>query len=206
MFRKLIEDGYLNIHKLLLKEQQHLGLQAEEVVLLSALATLLEKKKNTVSITALSKAINYPVSKTGDLFSDLIKRGYLNTELELKSDGKEKEIFTLEPLFDKIKSVFEAEIKQQRESKNESDIVYIIQAIEKAFGRTLSAFDLEMVKEWFTESFTKAQIEGAIQMTLNHHKKTVSYIDRVLRSDDLMPTELDDKKKATIDKLIRGIK
>jgi DNA replication protein len=206
MFRKLIEDGYLNIHKLLLKEQQHLGLQAEEVVLLSALATLLEKKKNTVSITALSKAINYPVSKTGDLFSDLIKRGYLNTELELKADGKEKEVFTLEPLFDKIKSTFEAEIKQQRESKSESDIVYVIQAIEKAFSRTLSAFDLEMVKEWFTESFTKAQIEGAIQVTLNHHRKTVSYIDRVLRSDDLMPNELDDKKKAAIDKLIRGIK
>lgn len=206
MFRKMIEDGYLNIHKLLLKEQQRLGLQAEEVVLLSALATLLEKKKNTVSITALSKAINYPVSKTGDLFTELIKRGYLNTELELKSDGKEKEVFTLEPLFDKIKSTFEAEIKQQRESKNESDIVYIIQAIEKAFGRTLSAFDLEMVKEWFSESFTKAQMEGAIQVTLNHHKKTVSYIDRVLRSDDLMPTELDDKKKAAIDKLIRGIK
>ncbi len=206
MFRKMIEDGYLNIHKLLLKEQQRLGLQAEEVVLLSALATLLEKKKNTVSITALSKAINYPVSKTGDLFTELIKRGYLNTELELKSDGKEKEVFTLEPLFDKIKSTFEAEIKQQRESKNESDVVYIIQAIEKAFGRTLSAFDLEMVKEWFSESFTKAQMEGAIQVTLNHHKKTVSYIDRVLRSDDLMPTELDDKKKAAIDKLIRGIK
>jgi DNA replication protein len=206
MFRKLIEDGYLNIHKLLLKEQQRLGLQAEEVVLLSALATLLEKKKNTVSITALSKAINYPVSKTGDLFTELIKRGYLNTELELKSDGKEKEIFTLEPLFDKIKTAFEAEIKQQRESKSESDIVYIIQSIEKAFGRTLSAFDLEMVKEWFTESFSKVQIEGAIQVTLNHHKKTVSYIDRVLRSDDLMPTELDDKKKAAIDKLIRGIK
>ncbi len=206
MFRKLIEDGYLNIHKLLLKEQQRLGLQAEEVILLSALATLLEKKKNTVSITALSKTINHPVSRTGDLFTDLVKRGYLNTELELKSDGKEKEVFTLEPLFDKIKSIFEAEIKQQKESKSESDIVYVIQAIEKAFGRTLSAFDLEMVKEWFTESFTKAQIEGAIQVTLNHHRKTVSYIDRVLRSDDLMPTELDDKKKAAIDKLIRGIK
>ena len=206
MFRKMIEEGYLNIHKLLLKEQQHLGLQAEEVVLLSALATLLEKKKNTVSITALSKTINYPVSKTGDLFTDLIQRGFIHTELELKSDGKEKEIFSLQPLFDKIKSVFEAEIKLQTESKNESDIVYIIKAIEKAFNRALSAFDLEMVKEWFTESFSKTQIEGAIQVTLNHHRKTVSYIDRVLRSDDLMPTELDDKKKAAIDKLIRGIK
>ena len=206
MFRKMIEEGYLNIHKLLLKEQLHLGLQAEEVVLLSALASLLEKKKNTVSITALSKSINYPVSKTGDLFTDLIKRGFLNTELELKADGKEKEVFSLEPLFDKIKSTFEAEIKQQRESKSESDIVYIIQSIEKAFGRGLSAFDLEMVKEWFTESFTKAQIENAIQVTQNHHRKTVSYIDRVLRSDDMMPTELDDKKKAAIDKLIRGIK
>jgi DNA replication protein len=141
----MIEEGYLNIHKLLLKEQQHLGLQAEEVVLLSALATLLEKKKNTVSITALSKTINYPVSKTGDLFTDLIQRGFIHTELELKTDGKEKEVFSLQPLFDKIKSAFEAEIKLQTESKNESDIVYIIKAIEKAFNRSLSAFDLEMV-------------------------------------------------------------
>ncbi|MCV2231723.1 DnaD domain protein [Acholeplasma manati] len=206
MFRRLIEDGYLNIHKLLLKEQQRLGLKSEEVILLSALSSLIEKKKNTVSITALSKTINDSVSNTGDLFTDLIKRGFITTELELKADGKEKEVFTLEPLFDKIKSIFEAEMNQQKESKNESDIVYIIQAIEKAFGRALSAFDLEMVKEWFTESFTKPQIENAIQVTLNHHKKTVSYIDRVLRSDDLKPSELDDKKKAAIDKLIRGIK
>lgn len=206
MFRKLIEDGYLNIHKLLLKEQQRLGLKAEEVVLLSSLATLIEKKKNTVSITTLSKTINDSVSNTGDMFTDLITRGYIVTELELKADGKEKEVFSLEPLFDKIKSIFEAEIKQQKESKSENDIVYIIQAIEKALNRTLSAFDLEMIKEWFVESFTKSQIENAIQVALSHHKKTVSYIDRVLRSDDLKPTELDDKKKAAIDKLIRGIK
>lgn len=206
MFRKMIEEGYLNIHKLLLKEQQHLGLQADEVVLLSALATLLEKKKNTVSITTLSKVVNYPVSKTGDLFTELMKRGYLSTELELKADGKEKEIFNLDPLFDKIKTIFEAEIKQQRESKNESDIVYTIQSIEKAFGRSLSSYELEMIKEWFTESFTRAQIDNAISVSTNHHKKTVSYIDRVLRSDDLQPSELDDKKKAAIDKLMRGIK
>lgn len=206
MFKKLIEEGYLNGHKLLLKEQSRLGLHAEEVILLSAFLTLLEKKKNTVSITALAKTINHPVSKTGDLFTELIQKGFINTELELKADGKEKEVFNMDPLFDKIRALFEADIKQQKEVKQDSDIVYIIQAIEKAFNRSLSAFDLEMVKEWFTESFTKVQIESALQVTLNHHRKTVSYIDRVLRSDDLQPTELDDKKKAAIDKLMRGIK
>lgn len=206
MFRKMIEEGYLNIHKLILKEQTKLGLQSDEVVLLSALATLMEKKKNTVSITTLSKTINYPVSKTGDLFTELIQKGYLNTELELKTDGKEKEVFSLEPLFDKIKAIFEAELKQQKEIKQDSDIVYVIQAIEKAFDRALSSFDLEMIKEWFTESFTKAQIENAIEVAISHHKKTVSYLDRVLRSDDLKPSQLDDKKKAAIDKLMRGIK
>lgn len=206
MLRKLLEDGYLNAHRILLKEQVRLNIKPDDIVILSALLSLYEKKRNTVSISALAKMTSLTSSKAGEVFNHLIEQGYVSTELELKSDGKEKEVFSLDLLFDKITNMFKADIEQSKNQKHDQDISYIITHIEKTLSKSLSPYDLEIIKEWFTEHFTRVQIEKAIEVALDHHRKTVSYIDRVLRSSETFEKELDEKKRETIDKLIRGVK
>ncbi|PKK86905.1 MAG: hypothetical protein CVV63_03055, partial [Tenericutes bacterium HGW-Tenericutes-8] len=193
-------------HRILLKEQVRLNIKPDDIVILSALLSLYEKKRNTVSISALAKMTSLTSSKAGEVFNHLIEQGYVSTELELKSDGKEKEVFSLDLLFDKITNMFKADIEQSKNQKHDQDISYIITHIEKTLNKSLSPYDLEIIKEWFTEHFTRVQIEKAIEVALDHHRKTVSYIDRVLRSSETFEKELDEKKRETIDKLIRGVK
>ncbi|MBM7452832.1 DNA replication protein [Acholeplasma morum] len=206
MLKRLIEDGYLNAHKLLLKEQTRLGVSPDEIVILSALITLLEKKKLNVSVQALAKLTNLNTQRTGEVFNHLIERNLVHTELELKSDGKEKEVFSLDPLFTKIEELFKADIQIVNQSKQEKDIQLIIQQIEETFKKSVTPFDLEMIKEWFIEGFTKEEMDKALETCRNHNRKTTNYMDRVLRSKDEFKEEINESKKETIHKLIRGIR
>lgn len=206
MLKRLIEDGYLNAHKLLLKEQTRLGVSPDEIVILSALITLLEKKKLNVSMQALAKLTNLNTQRTGEVFNHLIETNLVHTELELKSDGKEKEVFSLEPLFTKIEELFKADIQIVNQSKQEKDIQLIIQQIEETFKKSVTPFDLEMIKEWFIEGFTKEEMDKALETCRNHNRKTTNYMDRVLRSKDEFKEEINESKKETIHKLIRGIR
>lgn len=206
MLKRLIEDGYLNAHKLLLKEQTRLGVSPDEIVILSALITLLEKKKLNVSMQALAKLTNLNTQKTGEVFNHLIETNLVHTELELKSDGKEKEVFSLDPLFTKIEELFKADTQIVNQSKQEKDIQLIIQQIEETFKKSVTPFDLEMIKEWFIEGFTKEEMDKALETCRNHNRKTTNYMDRVLRSKDEFKEEINESKKETIHKLIRGIR
>ena len=206
MLKRLIEDGYLNAHKLLLKEQTRLGVSPDEIVVLSALITLLEKKKINVSMQALAKLTNLNTQRTGEVFNHLIETNLVHTELELKSDGKEKEVFSLDPLFTKIEELFKADIQIVNQSKQEKDIQLIIQQIEETFKKSVTPFDLEMIKEWFIEGFTKEEMDKALETCRNHNRKTTNYMDRVLRSKDEFKEEINESKKETIHKLIRGIR
>lgn len=206
MLKRLIEDGYLNAHKLLLKEQTRLGVSPDEIVILSALITLLEKKKLNVSMQALAKLTNLNTQRTGEVFNHLIETNLVHTELELKSDGKEKEVFSLDPLFTKIEELFRADTQIVNQSKQEKDIQLIIQQIEETFKKSVTPFDLEMIKEWFIEGFTKEEMDKALETCRNHNRKTTNYMDRVLRSKDEFKEEINESKKETIHKLIRGIR
>jgi DNA replication protein len=206
MLKRLIEDGYLNAHKLLLKEQTRLGVSPDEIVILSALITLLEKKKLNVSMQALAKLTNLNTQRTGEVFNHLIETNLVHTELELKSDGKEKEVFSLDPLFTKIEELFKADTQIVNQSKQEKDIQLIIQQIEETFKKSVTPFDLEMIKEWFIEGFTKEEMDKALETCRNHNRKTTNYMDRVLRSKDEFKEEINESKKETIHKLIRGIR
>ena len=206
MLRKLLEEGYLNAHRILLKEQVRLNIKPDDIVVLSALISLYEKKRNTLSMSALSKMTTLSPSRTGEVFNHLLEQGFVSTELELKSDGKEKEVFSLDLFFEKVTNLLMLDIEQTKNQKHDQDISYIIQHLEKALNKSLSPYDLEIIKEWFTESFSRVQIEKAVEVALDHHRKTISYVDRVLRSNDTFEKDLDDKKRETIDKLIRGVK
>lgn len=206
MLRKLFEEGYLNPFRILIKEQVRLNISPEEVIILSALLTLTEKKKNTVSIYSLSKLTTMNSAKVGEVFNQLIDNGFVHTELELKSDGKEKEVFSMEPFFNKIEALFLQDIQERDATKGNEDIAYVLNYLEKSFDKPLKPLDIEIVKEWFTESYSRTDIEKAIKTSLDHHRKTVSYVDRVLRSDDVYESKLDDNKKKALEKLIRGIK
>lgn len=203
----MIEEGYLNLHKLLLKEYVRLGINEKEVIVLSQLATMLEKKKHTLSLKSIARMTNLSSNEVGELLEQLIVNQFVSTELELKNDGKEREIFSLNPLFDKIIQLFKEDLKVENEKQSDNEIKAVITNLEDVFRKSLKPYDLQMIQQWFIDGYNKKEIDQALEVAVNHNKLNLNYLDRILRTtDETYDDELDDEKRDLINKLIRGVK
>jgi DNA replication protein len=203
----MIEEGYLNLHKLLLKEYVRLGINEKEVIVLSQLATMLEKKKRTLSLKSIARMTHLSSNEVGELVEQLIVNQFVSTELELKNDGKEREIFSLNPLFDKIIQLFKEDVKVENEKQSDNEIKAVITNLEDVFRKSLKPYDLQMIQQWFIDGYNKKEIDQALEVAVNHNKLNLNYLDRILRTtDEAYDDELDDEKRDLINKLIRGVK
>lgn len=203
----MIEEGYLNLHKLLLKEYVRLGINEKEVIVLSQLATMLEKKKHTLSLKSIARMTHLSSNEVGELLEQLIVNQFVSTELELKNDGKEREIFSLNPLFDKIIQLFKEDLKVENEKQSDNEIKAVITNLEDVFRKSLKPYDLQMIQQWFIDGYNKKEIDQALEVAVNHNKLNLNYLDRILRTtDETYDDELDDEKRDLINKLIRGVK
>ena len=91
----------MNLHKLLLKEYIRLGINEQEMIILSQLITLAEKKKHNLSLISIARMTHFSSNEVGEILDNLMTKKLLMTELEMKNDGKEREVFSLSPLFEK---------------------------------------------------------------------------------------------------------
>ena len=84
-----------------------------------------------------------------------------------------------------------------------SDIEAIIEKIEELQGRSLSFNHLEMVRQWFSENYKKKEIEEAIKITISHKRKSINYVDRVLRSEiSLEASSIDEETEKALRRLV----
>lgn len=198
MIEKIFEEGLLNYRKLIMKYQQQLNLNAEEILIITKLLSFAEKKRFNLSTNTLARQTSLKMTEAGEVVNSLFEKQLIFIYFERKSDDKVGEMFSLRPLFDKITQIFQDEIKIKKESQNLTDIEYTIKSLEKAFLKPLSPNQLEIVRQWYENDFSKHQIEQAIEVTLKHNRKTVQYVDRVLRSDSMFEESTIDEKTAEI--------
>lgn len=208
MFKKMIEEGYLNLHKLLLKEYIRLGINEQEMIILSQLITLAEKKKHNLSLISIARMTHFSSNEVGEILDNLMTKKLLMTELEMKNDGKEREVFSLSPLFEKILTLFEDDVKEEKGRKSQNEIKQVIDGFEELLRRSLTPYELQIIQQWFVDGFTKIEIDKSLEVAINHNKINLNYIDRIIRTTDetYNDEDLDDEKRDIIDKLIRGVK
>lgn len=198
MIEKVFDEGLLNFRKLIMKYQQQLNLNAEEILVITKLLSLAEKKRFNLSTNTIARQTSLKMTEAGEIVNSLFEKKLISIEFERKSNNKVGEVFSLRPFFDKITEIFQYEIKKQKESQSLTDIEYSIKSLEKSFSKPLSPTQLEIVRQWYNEDFNKQQIEKAIELTLKHKRKTVQYVDRVLRSDSMFEESSIDEKTAEI--------
>ena len=203
MIEKLFEEGYLDYPKLIFKNAQRLDLTSDEMVILTHLFSLAEKKKNNLSTNSLARLSGYKGSQVGELVNNLFEKNLISISLEKKNDNKVGEVFSLKPFFDKISTLFDQEIKKQKEAKQTSDLENLINTIETKFNKPLTPTGLEIVRQWPSEDFTLEQVNEAVDIAIKHHKKNVNYVDKVLRSESFLePSSIDEKTAKVLRKLV----
>ncbi len=182
MLEKIFEEGLLDYQKLLLRFYLKLELTHEEYVILLHLFTLADKRRYNLSTLSLARMSGFKQSQVGEVINSLLEKNIITLELEKRED-KMGETFKLTPFFLKITEIFEHELEEEKEAENLSDIETIIEKIEELQGRSLSFNHVEMVRQWFSEDYKKIEIEEAIRITISHKRKSINYVDRILRSE-----------------------
>ncbi len=198
MLEKLFEEGLLEYQRILTKYYQTFNLSADEYLIMNNLFALAEKKKFNLSTGSLSRLIGYKANQVGEIINSLFEKGLINIELVRKTEGKIGEVFTLKPFFMKVTEILNEEITKQEESRNITDQEFIINEVETVFSKPLSPSNFEIVRSWFTDGFSKNEILEAIEITLEHRRKTVNYVDRILRSETFQEASSIDQKTAEI--------
>lgn len=203
MLEKLFYEGLLDYQKLLIKYYQTLNFTAEEHLILLNLFILAEKKRFNLSTTTLARQTGYKMTEAGEIINSLFEKEIINIELVRKNDGKMGEIFSLQPFFEKIEFLLREEIEKDESNKEVTDQEYVIKEIEKVFNKPLSPTHFEIVRGWFVDGYKKREILEALEITIDHKRKTVNYTDRILRSESFHETStIDDKTAEILRKLV----
>ena len=195
MIGKLFDKGLINYHQLIFEYQSKLELTSDEVVVLMQLLNLAQRKRYSLSTLTLARMTSLKTNVVGEIVNSLFEKDIISIQFERKtSNEKLKEVFDLKPLFAKILDFLEEDIERDKEIKSITDIEYVIRVLEKTFDKPLTPRYLEIVKQWFTDEYTKEEIDQAIETTKEHGRKSVNYVDKILRSETFaQETNIDEK-------------
>lgn len=204
MIGKLFDKGLINYHQLIFEYQSKLELTSDEVVVLMQLLNLAQRKRYSLSTLTLARMTSLKTNVVGEIVNSLFEKDIISIQFERKtSNEKLKEVFDLKPLFAKILDFLEEDIERDKEIKSITDIEYVIRVLEKTFDKPLTPRYLEIVKQWFTDEYKKEEIDQAIETTKEHGRKSVNYVDKILRSETFaQETNIDEKTADFLRKLV----
>jgi DNA replication protein len=203
ILKRLYEDYDLAIERILIKEYKRLKLSMPEMSVLLALFSIYKKRK-TFSITSIAKRVELNANDIGSIVESLMNKGFMTILLDTK-DGKEREVFELDPTFMKIEELYKSDDLEKIKVQAESALMETIRLFEQGLGRTLMSYELENVRRWYDDkTYTHEQIIAAIRSS--ESKCSVKYVERILTQVIPKPIEIDQEVEDALDELYKKIR
>jgi len=203
ILKRLFDDYGFSIEKILFKEYRRLDLTMPELTVLLALLDIY-KKRRTFSILAISRRVDYNQNEIASQVESLMNKGFITITLETK-DGKEREVFHMSPVFDKVEKLIESDEKEQIQAEAESKVAETIKKLEQGLGRVLKGYELENVRMWYEQqNYTHDQISKAIESAGG--QIGVKYVERILAQQIIPQKEIDEDVDQALDNVFKKIK
>jgi DNA replication protein len=179
--KKLIESKVINIKDFIINHYPKLGLDEKGAMLLIHIYNLSESGQDFLSINHLTDKMAIEFVDCADLVFKLVQKNFIAFDIHVDDQGKTKEKYTLDPLFQKILTLLIQENKTMTKVQDEHEIAGLIRIIEQEFGRPLSSFEIQMITAWINESkYSIALIKLAIKEALLSNAYNLKYVDRIL--------------------------
>lgn len=203
ILKRLYDEYDFSVERILLKEYRRLSLTMPEVTILVALFSIF-KKRNTFSINALSRRVEYSKAEIGGYVESLLKKHFITLDLEDK-DGKEREVFNVDLTFKKIEALYEADQKQAIQQQVEAGITLTIKSFEQGMGRMLKAYELDMVRLWYEKG---EYTHEAIMKAIDHAgaRVSVKHVEQLLTQQIMPKVDIDDDTEKTLDAIFKKMK
>lgn len=178
---KMIKDNLINVKDYLINNYKRMGLNEQEAMMLIHIYNISQLGEDFLSIYQLQDKMALEFVECSNLVYQLVQKNLLAFEMEIDEKGKQKEKFTLEPLFNAIIKDILTENINFITKEQDHMISSIIAFLEQEFGRTLSPFEIEMLRTWFEQdNYDVEIIKLAIKEALLAGAYNLKYIDRIL--------------------------
>lgn len=181
--RKLIKKRLINIKDYIINNYVKLELDETLAMLLIHINNLYESGEHFLSINQLKEKTTLNFIECSNLVFKLVQKNLVAFNMIIDDNGKRKEMFTLEPLYEKIIQdvLYENEVYLQNNKDN--SISDLVSFIESEFGRTLSSFEIEMISTWVNEgNYDIGLIKLALKEAILSSAYNLKYVDRILLS------------------------
>ena len=162
------------IPQVLFKYYKRLNIKEEELILL--ICIIQKGDKIIYDPNFFTEEIDMDKYKAMQLITELAEKGILEIKVENNPTGKKEEYIYLDPLYNKILNLL---IDLQLGSNKIVDS-NIFAAFENELGRTLSAMEVEIIKEWLHSGISEELIKEALKEATLNSVRNLKYIDRIL--------------------------
>jgi DNA replication protein len=159
----------------LLTNYRSLGLDETEVMLLLQIHRFIFDENEFPTPTELSSFLTIDEQECSNVLRKLIQKGFLTIEQTKNEQDRWSEIYSLDPLWEKVFSPADKPDKEQ-----EDGTIFIL--FEQEFGRPLSPFEIETINVWLDEDeLAPSLIKAGLRESVLMGKLNFKYIDRILR-------------------------
>lgn len=170
---KILREKPIVLPRYLFNYYSHLGITAEELIILIFVIDMGDKVVYNPEAIANSLAIDkYRVM---ELLNNLNEKKIISITVEKSSDGKSEEYISLDLMYKKIMGI----IIDNREDKtlDNSDIFSIF---ESEFGRTISSMECQIIKGWIDDGFSHELIMEGLKEAIYNGVTSLRYIEKIL--------------------------
>ncbi len=176
----LIKKNVIQFDKLLVEQYYKLGIDEVDTIILIRLHDALQKNILVLDDNYIAKTMKINKDELGKRIVNLVKKGYINLEICKVS---KKEVFSLDPTYQKLANVLENKIEKKDEEKLQLKIKETILLLEGELKKILSPLEIEMVQRWYLEDkYSETEIHEAILKALKYKNRGVAYINRLLQT------------------------
>ena len=163
---------------LLIEHYKKLRLSENELCVLLMIQQLLQQKNTLITPDLLSLKMTLDIKEIDKILVSLIERGLLQFDT-----GKKIKV-SLKPLNKKLFKLFQEEMAQDLEERNNKEKASNIEKVQKAFldefKPELSPLEKSQISDWLAHGYTADQIIDAMRDCLSRGKKTFKSIDKLL--------------------------
>jgi len=164
----------ITIPKVLFQYYKKLNLTEEELILL--ISIIQEGDKIIYDPSFFTETIDMDKYKAMQIVTDLAEKGTIEIKVENNKSGKKEEYIYLEPLYNKILNL----LIDLQLGTNKTIDSNIFAAFETELGRTLSAMEVQIIKDWLHSGITEELIKEALKEAILNNVRNLKYIDRIL--------------------------
>ena len=168
------KEYIINWKLLLINYYKNLYLQENEVMVILMIDLCLQRNISFVSLDMLALKMNYSLEEIDKIYASLSSRGYVVNKTE-----NNKLVTSLDGIKDVLMSQFFMENTKNVVTKNE-DENNIYSLFENEFGRALTPFEIDTIRDWIDSGFSIDLVKSALGEAVRNKVRSIRYVDKVL--------------------------